>query len=128
MLQGYQPECGLPIFRHNRSLVPRAAPPFEGFPGLETSRFRSRVHQREISSHGGDRGRQAVSQPASDAMKSASKDAGRPYTGDPLRWKDDARVARGEEQFFIRSLRRPQTARPEDLARVEATVHRLSES
>lgn len=60
-------------------------------------------------------------------MRDDGKDD-RQHSVDPPRWRDDVRMADGEAQFFVRSLRRPQTARPEDLARVEATVHRLSKT
>ena len=49
----------------------------------------------------------------------------RAYGVDPPRWRDDPEAARGGGHLFVRTVRRPQAARPPDLARLEVAVHRI---
>jgi hypothetical protein len=53
---------------------------------------------------------------------------GRPrrHSEDPARWREEPRAAKGAAQLILRSVCRPQTARPAELARLEAAVRRIS--
>ena len=48
------------------------------------------------------------------------------HSEDPARWRDDPRAANGAAQLILRSVCRPRTARPAELARLEAAVRRIS--
>ena len=48
------------------------------------------------------------------------------YSEDPARWREDPRTAKGAAQLILRSVCRPRTARPAELARLEAAVRRIS--
>jgi hypothetical protein len=48
------------------------------------------------------------------------------HSEDPARWRDDPRAANGAAQLILRSACRPRTARPAELARLEAAVRRIS--
>ena len=48
------------------------------------------------------------------------------HSEDPARWRDDPRAANGAAQLILRSVCRPRTARPAELARLEAAVCRIS--
>jgi hypothetical protein len=48
------------------------------------------------------------------------------HSEDPARWREDPRAANGAAQLILRSVCRPRTARPADLARLEAAVRRIS--
>ena len=48
------------------------------------------------------------------------------HSEDPSRWREDPRAAKGAAQLILRSVCRPRTARPAELARLEAAVRRIS--
>jgi hypothetical protein len=45
---------------------------------------------------------------------------------DPARWREEPHAAKGAAQLILRSMCRPRTARPAELARLEAAVRRIS--